>query len=260
MIWALLAVLAAADPEVPPAEGGGVPAAEAEDGSISLPEIEAPPSAMDDASPVSLPGEDGGLSDILSLWKDERRAVWSAGNYLRPALSVVMSEHANPAQLGVAAGRRWWQLGEGVKPSAQLGLTADFALAKGTGSYDVGLSALGGPWLRFVGLQVGPGVAASRWSLAQVGLPAAVGVDAHGALVVDLKTVHLLAAIAPRWLVTGSRASAEHPLGGFGDELLLRGGVGTTLGNLRIGFDLSRRWTAIGSLDRVGLNVRFRLL
>ena len=277
MLWVLLAVLAVADPETSPSEADSSPAdvddvaaddvedavpspEDPDDGSIALPTIEALPSALDDTSPVSLPGEDAGLSEIMSMWKDEQRAAWSAGNYVRPALSLVRSEHANPIQLGVQAGRRWWQTGEGLRPSAQLGLSADFALAEGIGSYDLGLAALGGPWLRFVGLQLGPGVGVSHWSLKGAELPTAVGVDAHGAVILDLKKVHLLGAVAPRWLVMGKRAGAEHPLGGLGDELLLRAGAGTTFGNVRIGLDLSRRWTAIGTLDRVGLNMRLRLI
>lgn len=255
----LLATALAADPPAEPAPEPPPDAPEEEvPETVELPSIEPLPSALDDPEPIALAEGEHSLQDLLDVWRDQRRDRWSSNLYLKPAVSLLVAPDAQPLQLGLQAGRRWWQLRDGVAASFQLGGTADFALAGGAGSYDLGLSFIGGPWLRYVGLQVGPGIGASSWQLGSDVLEPATGVDAWAVLVADLKAVHLLAGAAPRWFIGGERASAaDLPLG---DELALRAGAGVTLGTVRVGADLTRRITALGPLDRFGLNFRFRLL
>ena len=230
--------------------------------TIELPEAEdeVVPSALEDDSPVSLPEEDGGLSDVFQLWKEQERDTWSAGNFVRPSLALIVHDQVRPTALGVQAGRRWWQLKDGLAAAFMVQGTADFALAKGAGSYDLNLQVLGGPWLSVVGLQLGPGIGTSRWELGRNSLAPATGIDAVGLLVVDLKLVHLYGGAMPRFLVAGERGAAEvNPLG-IGDELALQAGAGLTAGTIRIGFNWTRRFTEIDAIDRYSLNFRFRLL
>jgi len=225
--------------------------------SFVLPQIEVLPSALDDGTAVDTSMPEGGLRGVLESFEADKRRVWGASNYIRPSMSMVFHEDVNPAQLGVQAGRRWWLLGKAVVPAFTLGTAADFALARGTGSVDWQLSALGGPWTTYVGLYLGPGIGWSRWFLGPDTLEGAWAADAHAAVVIDLRKVVLSAGYVPRWLLTGDRAAAEGVL--LGDEQLIRGGVGVSLGLMRIGADLSRRWTAIGTVDRVGLSMRLRI-
>lgn len=230
--------------------------------TIEMPEAddEVVPSALEDDSPVSLPDEDGGLADVLQLWEAQERDTWSAGNFLRPAVAIVVHDQVHPTSLGLQAGRRWWQLKDGLAAAFMVQGTADFALAKGAGSYDLGVQVLGGPWLSVVGLQVGPGIGTSSWTLGRSSLEPATGIDAVALLVADLKLIHVFGGGAPRFLVAGERAGADHNPLGLGDELLLQAGAAITPGAIRLGLSWNRRFTAIGPIDRYSLNLRFRLL
>lgn len=258
----LLSVALAQEPEVP----AGPPAAEAPapapvGETVALPDAgEALPSALDDPTPVSLPGEGAGLGEVLRHWADQERDTWSGSTFVRPAIALVVTEDVHPTSLGFQVGRRWWQLREGLSGSVTVVGAGDFALAQGAGSYDLSAAVLGGPWFEVVGLQVGPGFGYSRWTLGPAELVPAAGLDARAQLVADLKLVHVYGGLAPRWLVSGDRPAADvNPLG-IGDELALEAGAGVTLGTLRLGFGWVRRFSGIGPIDRYGLDVRFRLL
>lgn len=217
-------------------------------------------SALDDPTPVSMPGEDGGLADVFQHLRQQDRTSWSSGNFVKPTLGLVLTEHVRPVTLGVSAGRRWWQLKDGFSASVTVRGDADFALAGGAGSHDLSLAVLTGPWLEVVGLQVGPGIGHSRMSLGPETLVAATGLDAHALLTADLRLLQLYAGVAPRWLVATDRAAADHNPLGLGDELLLRAGAGIAPGGLRIGVGWDRRFTAIGPIDRFGVNLRLSIL
>lgn len=223
------------------------------------PEEEVVPSALDDASPVSLPEEDGGLLDALAHIREQDRDTWSAGNFVRPAVALVVHEPVHPVSLGVQLGRRWWQLKDGLAAAFAVQGSADFALAGGKGSYDLDLAVLGGPWLEVIGLQLGPGIGTSRWQLGRESLAPATGVDAVALLVADLKLVHVYGGAAPRWLVAGDRPAATHNPLGLGDELAIQAGAAVTLGAVRVGLGWTRRFTAIDAIDRYSLDFRFRL-
>ena len=79
-------------------------------------------------------------------------------------------------------------------------------------------------------------------------------------LVADLQLVHLYAGLAPRFLVATERPSATFNPLGLGDELELQAGSGISLDAVRLGLTWNRRFTAIDTLDRYSLTVRFRLL
>ena len=167
----------------------------------------------------------------------------------------------HPTQLGVALGRRWWQLREGLSVSATVQGTADFALAQGKGSYALGLTALAGPWFHVVGLQLGPGIAADRWDFGSPKrtLSASGGIDAWALVILDVKILHLFGGAAPRWLLSDRADAGLRPMSGVGDEFAVKAGAGATAGAVRLTVDYTRRWTSIGSIDRYGLAVRFRL-
>ena len=256
LLWVAMAI--GQEAETPPStESSDTP--QQSEAEVLLPEPEALPSALDDPTPVLLSSEDLALADALVAWQAQERVGWSAGNFVRPALSLLVTEDVHPVQLGVQVGRRWWQLEDGLAAAFEVQGTADFALAEGTGSYDLGLSILGGPWARYVGLQLGPGLGASAWTLGSQTLDPAVGLDVWTVAVVDLKHVHLFAGAVPRWLLSGDRAPASVMPLPLGDELALQAGVGFTLGTLRLGADLTRRYTALGPLDRYRINLRFRM-
>lgn len=250
----LLSVALAQEPPAPAPEPQEPPE------TVALPASEALPSALDDPTPVSLPGEGAGLGEVLRHWTDQDRDTWSGSTFVRPAVALVVGGDVHPTSLGFQVGRRWWQLKEGLAGSVTVVGAGDFALAQGAGSYDLSAAVLGGPWLTVLGLQLGPGIGYSRWSLGAASLEPALGVDARAQLVADLQLVHVYGGLAPRWLVTGDRAAADvNPLG-LGDELAIEAGAGVTLGTLRLGFGWVRRFSAIGPIDRYGLDVRFRLL
>ncbi len=219
-----------------------------------------PPPAADEEAPVRLPAGEDALGDVHAAWEAQARDPWSAHNFLRPALGVVVHDRIRPASLGVRAGRRWWQLRDGLAAALAVEADADFALARGRGSHDLAVRVLGGPWLGPFGLAVGPGAGHSRWVLGPASLAPATGLDAHAALVADLTVLHLFAGAAPRWLVATDRPPAWHNPLGLGDELWLRAGAGASLGGVRLGLTWGRWFTAVGPIDRYALNLRFQLL
>jgi len=254
MIGWMCALLAfAEDPETaPPPEPEAIEIPEAEDEAIG--------SALDDPAPVSF-AEDEGLDALLGRWREGKRDVWGGSSFVRPTLSLLVYEDRHPVQLGISAGRRWWQL-QGV-PSMSVTVmgNADAALAGGRGSYALGLSALAGPWVHVVGLQMGPGLAVDRWDLGgpRRTLAAAAGIDLWTLIVLDAKLLHLFGGVAPRWLLSDRPGGGLRPLEALGDELGAKAGVAATLGSIRLSLDFSRRWTHIGRIDRYGVGVRFRL-
>jgi hypothetical protein len=222
---------------------------------------EAMGSALEDPTPIVF-SDDDGLGETLDAWRKGRREVWSTNTFVRPSLSLLVYEDVHPMQLGISGGKRWWQLRDGLSMSVTLLGSADVALAGGRGSYATGLSALAGPWFHVIGLQLGPGIGADRWDFGgpKRTLAASGGVDLWALLVLDVKLLHVFGGVAPRWLLSDRPAAGLRPLDGVGDELTAKAGVAMTLGSVRLSLDTTRRWTHLGSIDRFGLGLRFRLL
>jgi len=219
-------------------------------------------SAMDDDTDVERDEGEFSVNDLFSSWQDERRAIWGASTYVRPTYSLLIHEELHPTQLGLTVGRRYWQLRDGPRASADIAGHAEFPLGQAKGSWDLGLATLGGAWLGPVGLQAGPRLSGSRHKLAEDDLPAVGAVDGVTQLIVDASVVQFSAGISPRWHLSEARppASGPRPLDGLGDEIAATGGVGLTRGAMRLNADFTRRWTAVGTIDRIGFGIRMRLL
>ena len=248
--------------EVPDTEGDSADAPEPP-ATIAIPQSTvAFSSAMDDDSEIEIEAGEISVNDLFHTWKDERRSVWGASTYVRPMFSLLVHEELHPTQLGITVGRRYWQLRDGPYFSADVAGHAEFPLAGAKGSWDLGLTTLGGAWLGPVGVQSGPRLSGSRYSLGEDVLPATGAVDGVAQVIVDASVVQLSASVAPRWYLSDARESAvgARPFEGLGDEISATGGLGLTRGAMRLNADFTRRWTSAGTIDRVGFGIRMRLL
>lgn len=232
----------------PPAEAPVAPV------PIVLPEPEGFPSALDDKSPIQA---DGSIGDLLALWRAERRDVWSGRNIVRPLLSMRFDEQGGrPLQLGLSLGRQWWQLKEGAKATLEAVATGEAALAGGKGSWHADLTVLVGTNVGPLGIQAGQSVIGDQTVVEGAALGTVAALAPVAGLTLDLRVVQLAGSVAPRFFVAGDRPAAQVLVG---DEPVVRAGAGLGLGRLHVLGDWSRRWTAAGALDRVGLGFRVRL-
>lgn len=225
----------------------------ADEETIALPDPEELPSALEDDSPIDMP--EGELEDLLSLWQAERRQVWGGRTIVRPLVSMRLDDQGGrPLQLGASIGRQWWQLREGAKATVEAVLTGEAALASGAGSYAADLTVLGGTNVGLLGFQLGPSLVLDRTVVGDAELERVLAVAPVAGLTLDLRWVQLTGSAAPRLFVAGDRAGL-----GLFDEPVVRAGLGVAPGVTRLSVDWTRRWTALGPLDRVGVGFRFRL-
>jgi hypothetical protein len=207
------------------------------------------PSALDQMDPSKPPVDEDA----------PKAAVWRGSTWVKPTLAMwfaaVDGERHAPVELGLAAGRRWFPVVDAPMWGTEVSVRGAAPLAQSAGGYALTVSAGTGPWIEFVGLQVGPELSLLRRKFGDAAIPAAVVASARASLSFDLRMVQLYGGVAPGWTLWGGE---EAPDVAFGDQLALFGGVGVTLGWVRLSGDLERVDTALGPLTRVGLGLRVR--
>jgi hypothetical protein len=234
--------------ERPPEEPTEVTRPTEDDGWIVVPAPDAPlPSAFDR---IDAPSEVVG---------EKAASPWRGANWVRPTLALwrvpAASGHDLPFALGLSGGRRFWRLRDGFRPMADVGLRADFPVAGGKGSWDLGASGAFGYGYGPVGVSVGGELGGSQRAFAGGAQGPALVVGPTAALNLDLWIVQGFIELWPGWALAGDRAGGMGP----GDELTGRVGGRVLLGPLAISVDLQRAWSALGPVDRYGFGFGIEL-
>lgn len=252
-------------------------AATAQDEVIELPYDEAPPSALDDEI-TTTDAEDA--EDAAALFAEiDLNALLDAGdapgvmrwarlmqgqNWVRPVIglgSFAGDPRPHPLMLGIAGGRRFYNLGR-IGGLFELRGRFEGGGGRRGGGYEARVDALASARLGAVAFTGGPILSASRWRSGDDVLRATPAAGAIGFITADARVVSAYVGFSPRWFVAGDRPSAlasEAVLPGFGDEWAWHAGVAARIKLLRIGLESQLLHTALGALRRDAITFKIDL-